>query len=224
MSRDGEKRFEEAHLKRWWDVTCNYLFADLQDASGMAVSAGRAAVSFTASGHAPNSGGASEHALVVQSSWPATRTAGRGGQVRYLSRVRGSLLRLLKQVRQRDEDPLSELERLFQLQVWFIVHHPDVPKHLLGWLLEDGDARIRRRIRGVIDQFASRFSRIIGQAQDQGLIRADVEPHAAANLLVGVIQGLVLRTHAAPQRPESFAREAAEAFAICRAGLAQRSD
>ena len=49
MSRDGEKRFEEAHLKRWWDVTCNYLVADLQNVSGIAVSAGRAAVSFVAS-------------------------------------------------------------------------------------------------------------------------------------------------------------------------------
>jgi hypothetical protein len=68
------------------------------------------------------------------------------------------------------------------------------------------------------------LARIIAHAKQQGLVRADVQPSAAAISLVGVIQGLALRTPAAPQRGEWFLREAAEAFALYRAGLAVSLD
>jgi hypothetical protein len=72
----------------------------------------------------------------------------------------------------------------------------------------------------LIGHYATRLARIIARAKEQGLVRADVQPGAAAISLVGVIQGLVLRTPAAPQRREWFLREAAEAFALYWAGLA----
>jgi hypothetical protein len=91
---------------------------------------------------------------------------------------------------------------------------------LLGWLSINGNARIGRRVQSVIDHYASRLSRIIDRARHQGLVRADIEPLAAARSLVSVIQGLAIGTRASPDRLESVIEQANSAFAAFRLQLA----
>lgn len=192
MTSDSMNRFEQEHLKGWWETTRYYLFADMGSLPGAAA--------------------------VAEDGWSPPQTDSHGGRKRFIARVRGRLLRSIKRGEQ--GDPLRELESAFQQQIAFIARHPDVPRHLLPWLAQDDDRGLQRRVRMLIGHYATRLARIIARAKEQGLVRADVQPSAAAISLVGVIQGLVLRTPAAPQRREWFLREAAQAFALYRAALA----
>lgn len=146
-----------------------------------------------------------------------------GAQDRYISRARGSLLRLLKRAPQRDRNPLKELERAFHLQVLFISRHPEVPRRLLGWVSQDGDSRIRRRIQMVIAHYESRLCRMIALAKHQGRIRSDIDPHAAAVIVIGMIQSLALRMNINLRQRELLVREAFESFALFRTGMISAS-
>ena len=192
MTSDSMNRFEQEHLKRWWETTRYYLLADMESLPGAAA--------------------------VAEDGWSPPQTDSHGGRKRFIARVRGRLLRSIK--RGGKDDPLRELESAFQQQITFIAGHPDVPKRLLSWLTQDGDPGLQRRVRMLIGYYANRLAQIIARAKEQGLVRTDVQPSVAAMSLVGVVQGLVLRTHAAPQCREWFLREAAEAFALYLAALA----
>lgn len=192
MTSDSMARCEQGHLKRWWETTRYYLFADMNSRSRAAAEAG--------------------------DRWAPPRSDSHGGRKRFIARVRGRLLRPFR--RGGKEDPLRQLESAFQQQITFIALHPDVPKRLLSWLTQDGDPGLQRRVRMLIGYYANRLAQIIARAKEQGLVRTDVQPSVAAMSLVGVVQGLVLRTHAAPQWREWFLREAAEAFALYLAALA----
>lgn len=194
MTSDSMNRFEQEHLKRWWETTRYYLFADMENLPG---------------------------AAVAEDGWSPPQTDSHGGRKRFIARVRGRLLRSVK--REGEDDPLRELESVFQQQITFIARHPDVPRRLLSWLVQDGDRGLQRRVRILIAYYATRLARIIARAEQKGLIRADIKPHEAAISLVGVIQKLVLETHAVPQRGESFLRKAAEAFALYLAAVAVHS-
>jgi TetR/AcrR family transcriptional regulator len=196
MTDDSMNTFDPEHLKRWWETTRCYLFADRESLPGAAAE--------------------------TEDGWSPPQTDSRGGRKRFIARVRGWLLRSVRCGEQGDS--LRELERAFQQQIAFITRHPDVPRRLLSWLAQDDDRGLQQRVRMLIANYVSRLARIIARAKQQGLVRADVQPSAAAISLVGVIQELVLGIPAAPQWREWFLREAAEVFALYRAGLAVSSD
>ena len=192
MTSDGMNRFDQEHLERWWETTRYYLFADMESLHGAVAEA--------------------------KDGWSFPQTDSHGGRKRFIARVRGRLLRSVK--RGWKDDPLRELESVFQRQITFIARHPDVPRRLLSWLAHDDDPGLQRRVRMLIAYYATRLAQIITRAKQQGLVRADIKPDAAAISLVGIIQKLVLETPAAPRWGESFLRKAAEAFALYRAALA----
>lgn len=196
MTDDSRNTFDPEHLKRWWETTRYYLLADIESLPGAAAE--------------------------TEDGWSPPQTDSRGGRKKFIARVRGRLLPSIGHVEQ--DNPLRELERAFQQQIAFIARHPDVPRRLLSWLAQNDDCGLQRRVRMLIANYVGRLARIIARAKQQGLVRADVQPGAAAISLVGVIQGLVLGTPAAPQWREWFLREAAEVFALYRAGLAVSSD
>lgn len=141
-----------------------------------------------------------------------------GAQDRFVSRARGRLQRLLQQSPQRD--PLQELERTFYLQASLICSYPEVPRRLLAWLLQDGDSRVQRRVQKVISQHESRVCRIIGNAKQQGLVRAEVEPQTAASLFVGMLQALALRMGGDARERVLLLRASLDVFAVYKAQLA----
>ncbi len=182
---------DQKHFEQWMAATRHYLFMDLEN-----------------SAHAGES---------LLEGWSPPRAESQGGRKKFLARVRGRVLRLA--VRD-DGDCLHELEKIFFRQVSFVVSHPDVPRRLLSWLMQCENRSLGRRVRRVIDHYVLYLARIIAHAKLQGRVRPDIQPRSAANLLVGAIQALGLRAHAAPQPRELLLREAAEVFALFRAQLA----
>ena len=119
MTDHSMNRFEQEHLKRWWETTRHYLFADMKSLLGTAAAA--------------------------EDRWSPPQTDSRGGRKRFIARVRGRLLRSVKS--ERKDDPLRELESVFQQQIAFIARHPGVPRRLLSWLAQDDDRGLQRRVR-----------------------------------------------------------------------------
>lgn len=191
MNTGNTDKFEHAHLEQWLETTRHYLFADQESLSD---AAGKALLE--------------------------PRLGSHGAQDRFISRARGSLLRLLKRTAMHDQNPLQELERAFYFQASFVSRHPEVPKRLLVWLSQGSDTRIRRRIQKVIGHYESRLCRMIAQAKRQGFIRADIDPYAAAGIFIGMIQSLALRLNANLRQRELLLREAFENFSLYRAGMA----
>lgn len=182
------------HVEQWMATTRHYLFMDLD-----------------------NPGRDRESLL---EGWPPPLPESQGSRRKFLARVRG---RIMRPVIRNDGDCLRELEKIFLRQVSFVVSHPDVPYRLLSWLMQAENHGLGRRVRRVIDNYVLYLARIIARAKQQGLVRPDIQPDSAANLLVGAIQALGLRSHAAPQPRELLLREAAEVFALFRAQLACES-
>lgn len=156
----------------------------------------------------------------VTAAWVPPATDSHGGRKRFIARIRGRLLRSLKQIGA--GDPLRELAYAFRQQMSFIALHPDVPQRLLFWLTQDRDRSTQRRVRLLIANYAGRLARIITRAKQQGLVGAEVRPRSAAYSLVGIIQALALRTPATPEQRGRFLSEADEAFTLYRAGLTAR--
>lgn len=190
MTIGDPRDFAHAYLEQWLETSRLYLFADQETPAD-----------------AP------------EKEFPVSEPGSSGARERFISRVRGKLLRLLRRTGQYDGNPLLELEHAFYFQVSFISRHPDVPRRLLGWLSQGGDNRLRRRIQMVIAHYESRLCRMIERARRQGLIRDDIEPQTAASLFVGMIQRLALGMNADPRRRELLLHEAVGVFALYRAGL-----
>ncbi|HUW79497.1 MAG TPA: hypothetical protein VMV54_01230 [Acidocella sp.] len=191
MTTGNTSSFKSEHLKKWLETTCRYLFTDWES---LADAVGKAL--------------------------PEPRLDSHGTQDRYISRARGSLLRLVKRTAQHARSPLQELECAFYSQASFIARHPDVPGRLLEWLSQAGDTRIRRRIQKTIGHYESRIYRTIDRARRQGDVRIDIDPHAAAGISIGMIQGLTLRMNVNLRQRELLLREVFENFSPYRAGMA----
>ncbi len=141
-------------------------------------------------------------------------------QARFVARASGHFQRLRRQSPKRNPDALQELERTFYLQARLISWYPETPRRLLSWLLQDGDNRARRRVQKVIRRHESRVTRIIGDAKQQGLLRAEVEPQTAASLFIGMLQGLALRMGGDARERELLLRAALDMFAAYKTRLA----
>ena len=191
MKTDETNKFKQTHLEKWHETTLHYLFADQDSLSD-----------------------ATEKELLEP------RLDSHDAQDRFIFRTRGRLLRFVKRTAQHDQNPLQGLERAFYFQVSFTSQYPETPNHLLGWLSQGNDTRIRRRIQMVICHYESRLCRMIDQATHQGLIRAGIDPHTAASLFIEMIQVLTLRMIANLGQRELLLRDAFEGFTLYRAGLA----
>lgn len=144
--------------------------------------------------------------------FPAGGLHRRHGRDRFLSRVRQQLLRLVRETGRSGESALAQLERAFYSHVSFIARHPDVPRRILTWSLQSGDARLRRRVQKVVAHYEFRVLRVIARGQRQGCIRREIEPRAATRLFVGMLQNLVLRLPAERCPSETLLPEADALF------------
>ena len=69
MTDDSMNRFEQDHLKRWWEATRYYLFADMESLPG---------------------------AAEAKDGWLPPQTDSHGGRKRFIARARGQLLRAVR--------------------------------------------------------------------------------------------------------------------------------
>lgn len=192
MNDDQTSRLRPEHLAKWLQRSREYLFAPRAD-----------------SGNVEMIESTTRHPV---SQFHCSRSV-------LLSWAHQALAHALKRGAQGEENPLKALERGFYFQVSLMAKHPSVPLTLLAWYSQTADARVRSRIRSTIERHEKRLSRLIGLAQQQGLVRPNVDAQSAAAALVSLIQNLARGMSAGTRRPELLLRDAAAAFPVYLDGI-----
>lgn len=219
MSPNKANDFLPEHLAKWRKITREYLFAPIKPPS---TSSGPGAVSPLPDGERcrpETTGMATRREKIAEETLLHPASQGRSTRSVLLSWARRALLHLLRRATQQEEDPLMALENAFYFHVSFMAKHPAVPRMILAWHSQTGDARVRSRIQRAIGHYESRLARLIGRAKRQGLVKPTIDAQTAASVFVGMIQGLILRMNADLIRPEMLLREAETAFPVFLDGI-----
>lgn len=223
MNMGDTSKFNQAHLAQWLETSRHYLFSDSDGKSPVKVAASQgdaASQPVIGQRNQPGADPVERDADPAEEALLQLQLDTHGARVRFISRLRGKLLRRVKRSARWNVNPLQELEHVFFSHVSFIARNPDVARRMLAWLLPRGDVRIQRRVQAVVDCYASRLARRIEHAKGQYFIRADISPYFAANFFVSLIQGVALGKEAGLSARDEIFRKATHAFALYRDWLA----
>lgn len=114
--------------------------------------------------------------------------------------------------------PLAALEAMFMAHVAFVVEHPGVPRILFGELQRAEDTAAKRVVRTLINRYGERLHRLIEAGKACEELDINLETEAAANLFIGMIQGLVMQSLLAGDVGR-ISHDAPRVFALYRRGI-----
>jgi len=124
MNRGDTGGFNQAHLTQWLETSRHYLFSERERPVGLVTSSG-ATPSQPATGQSKQD----ETDSLESDPDPAEkallqlRLDTHGARVRFISRIRGNMLRRVKRTAQWNSNPLQELEHAFFSHVSFIARN-----------------------------------------------------------------------------------------------------
>lgn len=93
-----------------------------------------------------------------------------------------------------DGDCLAILERVFLAHVGFVARHPGVPRILFHELQRPADSPFHTRVRQIVGAYRGRLRALLAAAKAAGELPETLDEDAAAVLLVGNVQGLVVQS------------------------------
>mgnify|MGYP003670056316 CR=1 FL=1 len=108
--------------------------------------------------------------------------------------VRDRMMSVLGRAASQGRDPLDALQRMFFAHIEFIAGHPAIPRVLTSQHLHGRNAVLRTLVTEIMLGYEEKIAGLLVDAKTQGLVRADLDPRAAATLYIGMIQGLVLQS------------------------------
>lgn len=114
--------------------------------------------------------------------------------------------------------PLAAIEAMFLAHVEFVAEHPGVPRMLFGELQRAELTAPKRMAQALVRRYGERLRALIEQGKAAGELSQAVDGEAAATLLVGMIQGLVMQSLLEGDVTR-VRRDAPRLFAIYRRGI-----
>jgi TetR/AcrR family transcriptional regulator len=108
--------------------------------------------------------------------------------------VTDHLLRALNDAAERSRSPLDALRCVFDAHVDFVVTHPGVPRVIFHELQQSQDSAVKQQVRGLMQGYRQLLLRLLGDAVRSGEADAVLDIAAAATLLIGIVQGLVMQS------------------------------
>ncbi len=114
--------------------------------------------------------------------------------------------------------PLAALEAMFTTHIDFISQHPGVPRMLFGELQHHDETPTKRMVQTLINRYRDRLTVLIDKGKSEGELNQDIDTKAAATLVIGMIQGLVIQSLLAGN-PRRLREDAPGAFAIYLSGI-----
>lgn len=90
--------------------------------------------------------------------------------------------------------PLAALQAVFMAHVDFVVAYPGVPRVIFQELQHAQDTALKKRVRGLMQQYRRLLMGLLEHAQEQRLLAPGTDLQAAAALFVGSVQGLVMQS------------------------------
>lgn len=85
------------------------------------------------------------------------------------------------------------LEAMFLAHIQFIAEHPGAPRLMLGELQKPKDSVPKRMARTLSHGYRERLTAKLQLGVEQGIFREDLDIDAAATMLFGIVQGLVVQ-------------------------------
>lgn len=98
----------------------------------------------------------------------------------------------LDQAIERGSNSLSKLKDFFLLQIDFINKNRGLPRFMFSEELHVNN-ELRKAILASINHISARLAMLIAHGQQEGVIRADIDPKATAMMFIGMLQGLTFR-------------------------------
>ncbi len=129
--------------------------------------------------------------------------------------VRDRMMSVLGRAASQGRDPLDALQRMFFAHIEFIAGHPAIPRVLTSQHLHGRNAVLRKLVTEIMLGYEEKIAGLLVDAKTQGLVRADLDPRAAATLYIGMIQGLVLQSSIL-RGQRTLSTEAARVFPLFR--------
>ena len=115
--------------------------------------------------------------------------------------------------------PLAALQAVFMAHVDFVVAHPGVPRVIFQELQHAQDTALKKRVRGLMQQYRRLLMGVLERAHEQRLLAPGTDREAAAVLFVGSVQGLVMQSLISGE-VRAMAQQAPAVFTIYLRGLA----
>ena len=117
--------------------------------------------------------------------------------------------------------PLAAIEAMFLAHVEFVAEHPGVPRMLFGELQRAELTAPKRMAQALVRRHGERLRTLVEDGKAAGEIAPNVDGEAAATLLVGMIQGLVMQSLLAGD-VRLVRRDGPRVFGIYRRGIGVR--
>jgi len=114
--------------------------------------------------------------------------------------------------------PLGALEAIFMTHIEFVSAHPGVPRMLFGELQHSGESAPKRMARTLLQKYGQRLATLVEQGKAEGEINPSISTHAACQVFIGAIQGLVIQSLIG-NKSDAMKDKAPGVFAIVRRGI-----
>jgi len=108
--------------------------------------------------------------------------------------VANNLLARIDRAAEGARSPLDALEATFFSHVDFAIEHPGIPRMIFGELQRTEATPAKKITRNLMKNYLKRITHWLEKAKETGDISTDLDTHAAALLLIGTVQGLVMQS------------------------------
>ena len=132
--------------------------------------------------------------------------------------VRTELLAAIEAAAQAAPSPLEALRAVFKAHVEFVAIHPGVPRFIFHEMESAKDSPVKREVRSLLRSYRELLLALLESAAQRGMLNAGLDRDAAATLLVGAVQGLIMQAMAAG-RANALKTQADAVFTIYLQGI-----
>ena len=132
--------------------------------------------------------------------------------------VADKLLSRIERAARVETSPIAAIEAMFFAHIRFVSEYPGAPRMLFSELQRKQASVPKQIATTLLKSYSLRLQQLLENGKTQGLVRADLDTKAAAGLLIGMIQGLVMQSLLV-DNIKLMHIEAPKVFAIYRHGI-----
>jgi TetR/AcrR family transcriptional regulator len=132
--------------------------------------------------------------------------------------VHESLLAKLQEAAQAQTSAVRALEAVFRAHVDFALAHPGAPRIIFQELQQSTDSPVKQEVRALLQAYRLLLVNQLKQGMMSGELPTDLDPDAAATMLIGIVQGLVMQSMLTG-KPAAIKAQAEAVFVIYLRGI-----
>jgi hypothetical protein len=110
------------------------------------------------------------------------------------------------------------VEAVFRAHVDFVVAHSVVPRIIFHELQQSTDSAVKQEVRALLQAYRQLLLKQFKLGMRSGELPTDLDPDAAATMLVGIVQGLVMQSMLTG-KPDAMKAQAEAVFSIYLRGI-----